>query len=482
MNCSNGSSSGADEETINVSTTGPNVNVSVSPSTIESGESTTVYWTTSNVTSCTASASPSNGQWTGSMALSGSRSIPLTQTTSFTLTCTGPGGTGQDTETVSVIGAPVITLSANPTSVASNGSTILSWIVEQAQTCTSYSSPYNDQWTGEMGSFTKPPLAPPGYRYTKTIYSLTSDTTFFISCEGIGGQAEQSTSVSVSAAATLNVSSNMPTSWTLTSANPQYGSGTSQSHSIYPASGGSVYTLSGIANISGYTYTVTNSQGSGSSLTMFPGNSASYTITYSPTGPAFDYTLSNNGNVVVTKGGSTVNGQSQVTATISSGSPQPVTFSVAGVPSGVSVSYGNQNCSPTCTATVTFGVSPSASVGTYPITAFGLSGSEGRTTNFNLVINSAASLSATCTASPSPAYIGQPVTWTANVSGGTPPYAYAWSGTNFPGTPTTNPYVFTYQTTGAKVATVTVNDGGGQTAVCPASTLQVGVDPQYIEF
>lgn len=481
LTCSNGVSSGADSIQINVSTAGPNVNLSVSPSSLESGQATTINWTTSNVTSCTASASPSNGQWSGAIALSGSRSITLTQTTVFTLTCTGAGGTGQDMETVSVFGPPVITFSANPTSVPFDGSTILSWIVKDANYCDAYASPNNGQWSGGI-DHAKPNLAPEGYRYTKTIYNLTSDTTFYISCQGNWGDSEGSTSVTVTPAATLTVSSNRSTSWTLASANPQYGTGTFQSHSIFPSASGSVYTLSGIANISGYTYTVTNSQGSGSSLTMFPGNSASYTITYSPSGPAFDYRLSNNGNVAVTKGASTVNGQSQVTANLVSGTPQPVSFSVTGVPSGVSVSYGNQNCSPTCTATITFAVSPSAPVGTYPITVSGLSGTEGRTTNFNLIINAPASLSVTCTPSPSPAYIGQPVTWTANVSGGTSPYTYAWSGTNFSGTPTTNPYVFTYQTTGAKVATVTVNDGGGQTAACPASTLQVGVDPQYIEF
>ncbi|MBI2037344.1 MAG: hypothetical protein HYT15_00205 [Candidatus Magasanikbacteria bacterium] len=51
---------------------------------------TTLNWASSNTDSCTAS----NG-WTGTKTSSGSQSVTVSQTTTFALTCTGPGGTTQ---------------------------------------------------------------------------------------------------------------------------------------------------------------------------------------------------------------------------------------------------------------------------------------------------------------------------------------------------------------------------------------------------
>jgi hypothetical protein len=105
-----------------------------------------------------------------------------------------------------------------------------------------------------------------------------------------------------------------------------------------------------------------------------------------------------------------------------------------------------------------------------------------KTTTFNLVVNPPAGLSLTCSANPSPARVNQSVTWTAVPAGGTPPYTFSWSGTDFSGNPTSNPYVHTYATTGTKNAQATVTDSSGAMATCPATILQVIVDPEYQEF
>jgi hypothetical protein len=67
----------------------PAVTLTATPTTVASGGSTSVTWTSSGATSCVAS-----GGWNGTKTVSGSTSSigPLSADTTLTLTCTGPGG------------------------------------------------------------------------------------------------------------------------------------------------------------------------------------------------------------------------------------------------------------------------------------------------------------------------------------------------------------------------------------------------------
>jgi len=130
--------------------------------------------------------------------------------------------------------------------------------------------------------------------------------------------------------------------------------------------------------------------------TSFPATPAgSYPITVTGTGgvtttfnlvvsaQAFDYSLSNSGNITTTQGAS---GSNTVTRTLVSGTAQPVTLSASGLPAGATASFTNNPCSPTCTSTLTIATSyPATPVGSYPIT---ITGTGGKTTSFNLVVNS----------------------------------------------------------------------------------------------
>ena len=82
-------------------TPAPTVSLSANPTSITSGGSSTLTWTSTNATSCTAS-----GAWSGSKATAGSQaSGTLTSSSTFTLNCTGAGGSSGDSATITVTGA-----------------------------------------------------------------------------------------------------------------------------------------------------------------------------------------------------------------------------------------------------------------------------------------------------------------------------------------------------------------------------------------
>jgi len=77
----------------------PTVDLNANPSTVYEGESSTLTWTSTNASYCQAS-----GGWSGQGGPSGSFSTgPLYQTTTYTLTCYGDGGSASDSVTVTVL-------------------------------------------------------------------------------------------------------------------------------------------------------------------------------------------------------------------------------------------------------------------------------------------------------------------------------------------------------------------------------------------
>jgi hypothetical protein len=157
----------------------PTVSFSASPSSISSGSSSNLSWSTTNVTSCTAS-----GAWSGTKATSGSLTVSPTANSTYILTCTGTNGsTVSQSSTVSVVSNPVptVTISATPTVVTSGNSSTITWSSTNATTCTA-----SGAWSGTKatsGSLTVSPTA-------DSVYSLT--------CSGAGGtSSSQSVSINV---------------------------------------------------------------------------------------------------------------------------------------------------------------------------------------------------------------------------------------------------------------------------------------------
>src|SRR6266436_1279394 len=161
-----------------VTSPAPTVTLSASPTTIANGGASTLSWNSANETACTAS-----GGWRGTMATSGTWSTgALTNTTEYALTCTGSGGSATQSVTVTVSElAPVVTLTASPSSVDVGTGSTLSWSSQNATSCST-----SGGWSGKKS-----------LSGSLSTGGLTTNTTYSITCSGTGGTATQSTTLSV---------------------------------------------------------------------------------------------------------------------------------------------------------------------------------------------------------------------------------------------------------------------------------------------
>jgi len=342
LTCTGSGGSASQSATVSVSSAAPTVAITANPSTIASGKSSTISWVTTNATACTGSG----GGWSGSEPVNGSASTgALTSSTSYMLSCTGPGGNAAQSTTVTVTAAnPVVTISANPSTVASGNTSTLTWSSTNTTSCTA-----SNGWTGNEPT-----------SGTQSTVALSATTKFVLTCTGPGGTAQNSTTVSV----TVN-----PPSVSLT-ANPSSiasgGSSTltwsSKNASSCAASGaftGSLATsgsqlVTGITSNSTYTLTCTNSAGS---------NSVSATVTVPPTIGGSPATTA------------TVGTPYSFTPTASGALGAILTFSIQHMPSWASFNTTNGALTGTPSAAGTFGniiISVSDGITTVPLPAFSI--------------------------------------------------------------------------------------------------------------
>jgi len=383
---------------------------------------------------------------------------------------------------------PVISsFTANPTAgqvgIVNPG---LSWTVTNSPTsCTAIGD-----WSGS-----KPTS---GNNVLQGVLNSVKTYTFTLTCSNGGGaSAPKSVTVIVTAAppttATITVNSNVSTGWCVNGGNCVSNS-TTKTYTVTPGAGGSSYTLT--ANDLSPTYTgpsITNDvTGSGSTLSLFVGETGTFTVSYTPvagdpgcqgcTG-GFNYDLTNTGV------GNPAPGQVTINKILKGGTPQSVFLSVSsGIP-GLKSSISGQSCILGCSSVISFIVPSSTPDGTYTITVTGDPGA--KTTTFPLIVSGGGGgnlLSVTsCKANPlTQAWIGQKVTWSVLYSGGTPPYQFRWTGPGMKNDSawlSADTYELTYSTTGKKSASVEVKDSAGslKSVDCDVSSIQIKVNPAFKE-
>ena len=160
----------------------PVVNIDAIPDEVPEQGTSTLSWSSTYATSCTAS-----GDWAGTKALTGSELVgPLENNTSYTLTCSGAGGTAADAASVTVLGTqpvPTVTISANPSAVDSGGFAVVDWMSTDAESCEAQCD-----WSG-----TKP------VQGSESFGPISADVQLCMTCSGLGGSASNSVVVTVNA-------------------------------------------------------------------------------------------------------------------------------------------------------------------------------------------------------------------------------------------------------------------------------------------
>jgi hypothetical protein len=121
-----------------------------------------------------SNAAPFTGAKTLAVAIARARGATLGSTTSAIVTIQGSG-----------TGAPTVSLSASPTSVASGGSSMLVWSANGATSCTA-----SGGWSGTQ------PMSG-----SQSTGALAASATYSLSCTGSGGSASQSATVIVNGTA-----------------------------------------------------------------------------------------------------------------------------------------------------------------------------------------------------------------------------------------------------------------------------------------
>ncbi len=188
----------------------PTCTLSASPSSITTGGASTLNWGTTNATSVTID------QGVGSVGTFGSRTVAPAQTTNYTLTATGAGGTVRCYTSVTVNQPPqppTCTLNANPTSITTGGASTLSWTTSNA---TSVSINQGIGAVSPGGSMNVTPWGTTTYTLTATGNggSVNCQTTITVN------QPPQPPTCTLSASPTSVLAGNSATlSWSTTNAN-----------------------------------------------------------------------------------------------------------------------------------------------------------------------------------------------------------------------------------------------------------------------
>jgi|GEM_PF-3476770 len=315
ITCTGAGGTATDSVQVNIATTpSPTVNLTADgvggSLTIPYNTDVPLSWFSQNASSCTASASPSYSLWSGGLpSLSGGKyTNSLTQSYTFTITCTGAGGTATDSVTVNVTSpspVPTVDLTANgvggTVAITSGTSVNLGWESTNATSCVASSG-----WSGTKA-----------LSGSESSGSLTSSTTFVITCTGAGGTATDSVQVNIATtpsptvnltadgvggSLTIPYNTDVPLSWFSQNASSCTASA-SPSYSLWsgglPSLSGGKYTNSLTQS---YTFTITCT-GAGGTAT----DSVTVNVTSPSPVPTVDLTANGVGGTVAITSGTSVN-------------------------------------------------------------------------------------------------------------------------------------------------------------------------------
>ncbi|MBL4661446.1 MAG: VWA domain-containing protein [Alcanivoracaceae bacterium] len=165
----------------------PTLSLSANPTTINSGESSVISWTVGNGASICTKSGNWSGTLTGSDVTNGTHTDTVTNITTssnYNLVCTNNFGSSTF-QSVQVLvinpsSVPTLTMSANPTTISSGGSSIISWTVgNDATACTKFG--------GWSGTFTGSDVT--NGTHSLNIANITVNSTYSLVCTNSFGSS-----------------------------------------------------------------------------------------------------------------------------------------------------------------------------------------------------------------------------------------------------------------------------------------------------
>ena len=490
------------------------------PNSLTGSGNSNLTWSTSNCSSCIASASPNNSYWSGSVSISGSKSVYLSQTTTFTLTCQGTSSSDTKNATVNVSSIPSlnvscsaspnpaqinqnvtftanvsggvspysyswsgavtgsgnpkttsfsnsgtktayltvtdnasqtkstscsvtvsetprqISLSANPTTVNYDDSTVLSWSANGYDSCQGYAEPRNSQWDTSVN-----------FSGNKTINNLTQTTTFYLKCyyNFISNYDIRSVTITVLPQPVIRYSCNTST-WQC------YQSSTGYYSSLNACQADCQYTPPSQR----YSCNTSTWQCYQSSTGYYSSLNACQADCQQPL------------NCQITNFSANPNPVSSGDNTILSWNSSNCSYCNASSNPSNLYWIGNKA---TSGSTIVYNL---AQLTTFTLTCYGQTNTDFR--NLSVNISQTPSLNVSCWASPNPARVNQSVTFSSSVSNGSGNYYYDWSGY---ASGNSSHYSRSFSSNGTYWAYLTVSDSQGRTGTASCSVYIEGQSYNY---
>ncbi len=160
----------------------PVISLQASPQSVPVGQRVQLTWSVQHADRCQAS-----GGWSGDRPTAGFEdSIALTQPSTFSLSCWGPGGGALMSVNVAVTDAstPQLSFSASQTQIGSGESVTLNWSTQNLSSCTASGLP--GAWEGSRALNGQQQIGP-----------LQSSQNLTLSCTGSNGNRSHSLTISV---------------------------------------------------------------------------------------------------------------------------------------------------------------------------------------------------------------------------------------------------------------------------------------------
>lgn len=180
-------------------------------STAKPKETISLSWSTSgNPTSCTATSNPVVDGWSGRNVPTVSPNsgewltLPNAGSYTFTLTCTGPGGTASSSVPVTVAddaasAPPLLQISASPASITEGGSSLIRWTTANATSCKGDANETADSWKGSSQPVNDLNSTATATTFTTANTLTAGNYSYVLACSGPGGNVSQGAPLLVTA-------------------------------------------------------------------------------------------------------------------------------------------------------------------------------------------------------------------------------------------------------------------------------------------